>query len=1340
MKQKKTSLKSKALRKRPEDLTSPPRASREDGNGGTVSEQADYRVIVGLGASAGGLQAFKTFFAHMPPNSGMTFVLIQHLDPHHPSMLAELLKSCTTMPVSEAVDGSSLCENHIYVIPPNATLTIAGGKLRVTKPAPSRENRWPIDTFFSSLAEDQGDKGICIVLSGGGSDGTKGLQAIKEHGGLTIAQASGDENAVSGMPSSATASGFVDEILAVEHMPSRLIAYYEHCRSVLSQKDPDGLRLDAADQLPTICRLLRSKTGHDFSQYKNKTLIRRVQRRMQVLHIKSTADYVEKLRQTPLEIGLLFQDFLISVTHFFRDPEAFEILENQVIPKLFQDKGEGDTVRVWVPGCATGPEVYSIAILLKEAAGKLANEPKLQIFATDIDEPAVRVARTARYVASQVAHIPADRLERWFNADGNYFVLGKAIREICIFSVHNVIKDPPFSKLDLISCRNLLIYFGTELQDRTIRTFHYALRPRGYLFLGASESVTRYPALFERLTRKHRIFERRDAPAYLPVRSAGTNPTSAPGGVDVSAQSAEKSIERSARRLMAKYVPAYVVVNRNHDVVRFSGRTDEYLRPSPGAATLNLFSLLHGALRAAARAALNEVRITRKLVMHEGLPIEIDGCQQFVDLGVEPIPDSAEGHCVVAFFDRKSGPKNGDPTETNAGPVAELERKLKETRDNLGVAVDQLESSNEELTSANEEFHSVNEELQSTNEELETSKEEMQSINEELQTVNAELNSKNDALMHVNSDLQNLLDSTQIATLFLDRNLCIRNFTPAVVAIFHVRDSDRGRPVAEIVSRISYKDLKRDATRVMNDLATVERSVYMQDDGLSFLMRLRPYRTLNDVIDGVVITFTDITEFTRHEHERSRLAAIVDSSNEAIISVDTQGLLVTWNRGAERLFGYSAEEILGRSVALLDAPDGRSEEAELLANILHGGHISSYDTVRLRKDGSPVDISITVSPIKTPDGKVLGTSRIINDATPRKIWEAALVKSEERYRTLFAEIDEAFSIIEKVDEQDGSQSDYRILVANPSFTAQSGVGNVIGKTIREAFPQDSQDWIDTYDAILKTGVAARFEHELQVQKRILGLYAFRLNDSTQRRVALLFADITERKRADRRQKLLMDELNHRVKNTLATVQSIATKSLKGQKGQKPIGLQMFTARLTALSRTHNLLARDNWEAVSLREILAQEFEPYRSPHLTSFTIAGPEVRIKSQAALALGMAIHELITNAAKYGALSRATGTVQVKWSIVKSSGRATLKFTWSETGGPLVKMTEYKGFGSIVLQRSLAFDLDAEVKMNFAPSGLVCTLAIPLSEIEVRVAETADESQKAAWRQSSKPPHSGG
>lgn len=887
---------------------------------------------------------------------------------------------------------------------------------------------------------------------------------------------------------------------------------------------------------------------------------------------------------------------------------------------------------------------------------------------------------------------------------------------MCIFSIHSAVKDPPFSKLDLISCRNLLIYLEPSLQERLVRTFHYALAPGGYLFLGTSENVTRQNKLFATLDQKHRIFQRRDVPASLPGMSASPGADSPGPAADRLTTLAENGLEKSARRLMEKHAPAYVVVDGNYDVLRFSGQTEKYLAPTPGAASLNLFNLIRRALRPAARTALAKALATRQSATHESLAIEVDGRRQLVDLVVEPLPDSSAGHCVVAFLDRRPSSSNGAIEEAQSHPVDALERELRATRERLEATIDQLEASNEELKSANEEYQSVNEEVQSTNEELETSKEEMQSINEELQTVNAELNSKNDTLVHLNSDLKNLLDSTQIATLFLDRQLRIKNFTPAMSDLFHVRDGDRGRPITEIVSRFSYDGLRKDAMRVMRDLSIVERTVEIAQEGLVFLMRIRPYRTVDDVIDGVVITFVDISERVRFEEDRAKLAAIIDASQDAIIGHSLDGTITSWNGGAEQLFGYAADEAVGKSIAILLPPDRSNEEPETSDRLLRGGRLERYETVCRRKDGSQIEVSLTVSPIKSADGKVIGGSKIARDITELKRDEEALRESEERYRTLFelgpvavyscnasgeilqfnrravelwgrepqaGDTDERFCGSYKLFRPDGSFIPHE---RNPMAEVLSG---------KRPEVHDAEVTIERPDGSRVVVVV-----NIRPLKNQRGVVTGAIN---------CLYDITERKQAEERQRLLVDELNHRVKNSLATVQSIAAQSLKGaaNSGHR----ESFEQRLIALSQTHDLLAHDHWKSASLRDVLAQELKPYRTETDLRFAIEGPDFLLEPKAALALAMAFHELATNAAKYGAFSKSEGQVRVEWEIVKVPEPGVLRLKWTERGGPAVKKRERKGFGSTVIERGLMLELEAEVHLDFDSSGLVCTIEIPLS-----------------------------
>ena len=866
----------------------------------------DQFPIVAVGASAGGIDAFEAFFRAFPAKTGMAFVVLLHLDPRRESLLASIISRWISMPVVQASDGDFVVPDKVFVIPPNAVMTISRSQLRIRKRRSGAE-RMPLDAFFTSLAEDQAQRAVAVVLSGGGSDGTLGVRAVKGAGGLTLAQGSnGTQAQFKEMPESAAATGLVDLVLPVEHMASRLLAYARTGEHLNDTPETKSAR-DVAE-FGLIYTLVRARVGHDFSRYKERTFVRRVQRRMQLLQLTRLGDYVKRLQQDGNEATLLFRDLLIGVTNFFRDREAFAALEN-IVPRLFEGKGADDAVRVWVPGCATGEEAYSIAILLREYADRLiGGVPKIQIFASDIDENALAIARNARYPAIHLRDIPRARLNRFFVREGATYHVVKELRDLCVFSAHSLIRDPPFSRLDLISCRNLLIYLNMDLQAQIIPLFHYALRANGILFLGTSENVSRHVDLFAPLDKKWHIFERQTlvsrSVVAFPTGGAGRQAESS-GLVPALVQSeANTTLATVLRRVAAivteSFAPAYVVVNKEGEVVYYSNRTGKYLEPAEGAPNRDLITMARKGLRLDLRTALHRARETAESTTLENIPVQVNGGSQLIRLTVMPVTEGRETLYTVLFTDLGPVTHADKPAKTaevaQDGLVLQLERELQMTKERLQSTAEEFDTSSEELKSSNEELLSVNEELQSANEELESSREEIQSINEELQTVNAELSSKVEELDRANADLKNLFEATQITTIILDNDLLIRSFTQEVENIFSLIPGDRGRPLTDIVSRLdgAAQDFHRELHAAVDRGQAVERRVSAQGGTLHYLMRILPYRMSEKRVNGALVTFDNITNVIRaEEHEKILTAELnhrVRTVLSSVISISTNTL------------------------------------------------------------------------------------------------------------------------------------------------------------------------------------------------------------------------------------------------------------------------------------------------------------------------------------------------------------------------------------------------------------------------------------------------------------------
>lgn len=845
--------------------------------------------IVGIGGSAGALEAYEQFFKNMPADSGMAFVLVPHLDPTQKGIMPEIIQRITKMQVFRVEDGMKVQPNNIYVIPPNKDMSIFHCTLHLLEPEAPRGLRMPIDHFFRHLAEDQQEKAVCIILSGMGSDGTLGLKAIKEKLGMAMVQ-DPETAKYDVMPRNAIETGLVDYVLAPDAMPEKLISYVTHVTHVPKVKPVvEGSALSA---LPKILLLLRDKTGHDFSLYKKNMLYRRIERRMSVHQISNIAHYVRFLQENSHELKLLFKELLIGVTSFFRDPEAFQILKEKALMPLIKGKIKDSTLRVWVPGCATGEEAYSIAMMLKECIEKVKqkNMFKIQIFATDIDKEAIDRARQGIFPSNITADVTAERIERFFEKIDDNYQIKKEIREMIVFAPQNIIMDPPFIKVDLISCRNLLIYLSSELQKKLLPLFFYALNPGGILFLGSSETIGSFNDMFNIVDNKWKIFKRKEIVAShlpvleLPLPYAFTKAK----GVDKISRELGTNIPEMIQKIVLETIsPPVVVVNESGDIIYLTGRTGKYLEPPVGRANLNIYAMAREGLRFELAGAMRKALKEKRPVIVKGLDIANNGGKIEVNITVKPFgePDSLRGMLMIVFEEAQISDKNVTSAKargrmSHRKEVEALEKELKHTKEYLQTVIEEMETSQEELKATNEELQSTNEELQSANEELTTSKEELQSLNEELVTVNAEMQNKIDELSVANNDMKNLLDSTEIATIFLDNNLNIKRFTSPATKIMNLILSDIGRPITHIVSNLKYENMVQDSEEVIKTLVYKEIIVQSKDDRW-YQMRIMPYRTTDNIIDGVVITFVDITGRKRTEKEladaKEELSRILDA-------------------------------------------------------------------------------------------------------------------------------------------------------------------------------------------------------------------------------------------------------------------------------------------------------------------------------------------------------------------------------------------------------------------------------------------------------------------------------
>ncbi|MFL5814505.1 MAG: PAS domain S-box protein [Bdellovibrionia bacterium] len=949
---------------------------------GSQSRKRPLMCVVAIGGSAGALESYERFFRSLPTDIAASFVVIQHMLPNQKTLMPELLSRWTKLPIEIAKTGVVLQPGHVYVREPGVQLELQGNQFLSHRSEKAEREDRVIDFFMKSLATNIGARSIGVILSGTGADGTNGLRQIRAWGGRTLVQ-DPSEAKFDGMPESAILAGVTDRVMPVEKLARELSSFIECTPVIVSEKEQ-------ASELDKICEILRRKTGHDFSSYKKGTVARRVERRVQANLFSELTSYIEFLEQDPAEPKALLRDLLISVTQFFRDPEAFATIRDHVIPNLFENVSSSDSVRVWVPACATGEEAYSIAILLRNYQQAKCPHVSIQIFATDVDRAALEYARQGVYPPSIENQVPVEELARHFEKYEKGYRISESLRGICIFSEHSLLKHPPFSKIDFVSCRNLFIYWEPELQNKIIPVFHYALNPGGFLFLGSAESIGAASDLFMVVDKKHRIYKRIDNISrnypFLPFANAMTRAAAPIDIIQRTQGSGERDPGKSiTAALLENYAPPAFVVSDMGEIAYFSGQTWKYLEPATGVPSNNIFDLIARPLRAELHALLHLCVKDKKETLHEGLLFERAGLVQRLNLAVKPMADLAHDPGLYLIIlqevatpqSRDEAMREGVRLSNENAIVQQLEEELRETRERLQSTIEEVKSSNEELLS-------MNEELQSANEELQTSKEELQSMNEELETVNAELAQKVEELDASNSDLQNFFRGTQVPILFLDREFRIQKFTPAAIKIFRLIPTDLGRGILDITTLLEDADIVGDGNRVLENLQPIERELRMKDQSAVYLMRVGPYRTISDVIAGVVVAFSDITEIKKAQETQRTLAAIVESSSDAIVGRDLKGNVTSWNAGAEKVFGFNAREAVGKPITLIIPPDKLEEFRRLEHLVLQGESVTNIDTERVRKDGRRISVSKTMSPVCDEKGKIIGLSVIYRDISDKK--------------------------------------------------------------------------------------------------------------------------------------------------------------------------------------------------------------------------------------------------------------------------------------------------------------------------------------------------------------------
>lgn len=1116
-------------------------------------------LIVGIGASAGGIQALQEFFRNVPKKTSIAYVVILHLSPDHDSQLAAVLQRETSLPVIQVTEKVHVKPDHIYVVPPNQHLVIEGDYIEVSENISVEERRAPVDIFFRSMADEHGPRAIAVILSGTGANGSMGLKRVKERGGACFVQ-NPRQAEFHEMPRNAIATELVDEILPVGEIPAKIISYKNSLGIIEITDDAEQRTEDQQMALREIFTQLRFHTGNDFTNYKRPTLLRRIERRINVRNLTDLPSYASYIKENNEEAVALLKDLLISVTNFFRDKKPFKLMEDEVLPAIFKAKSPTDIVRIWVPGCATGEEAYSLAMLCAEFTFGNIDAPKFQIFATDIDEAAIAQARDGLYSLNDSADVSSERLRRFFTKEGDNFRIRRELRETIMFATHNVLKDPPFSHLDMVSCRNLMIYLNQIAQERVIETFHFALNPGGFLFLGTSESVDGATDLYSTYNRENHLFQRRQVTmkAY-PVPESTPVLNFEKFRNDTTTQEHEKkildriSIGDLHQQLLEEYAPPSLVINEEYEILHLTERVGQYLQILGGELSKNLLKLIKPELRLELRSALYKSTQHQSAVEVRGLKVSINDRTQTVNIHIRPVlrsGDVAKGFILVVF-EPAADESNKEILISSDEPLAkQLEEELIRVKAQLRAASEQHDFQAEEMKASNEELQAMNEELRSAAEELETSKEELQSINEELRTVNQELKVKIEETSIASNNLQNIINSTDIGTIFLDRSFRVALYTPATGAIFNLIPADYGRPLTDITHKLKYHELLADAEIVLEKLMVVEKELTTVDSK-TYLMRVAPYRTDEDRINGVVVTFLDISERKdaeealriaeekyRSELEQQveqRTSELKESRDEYLTLVEnTPDIITRWNKDLQLLYANTAFEaktgtkvkfLLGKTNTEIGDPDSITiPYAQSLQKAFEQGimveHFNSYNTPQ-----GQVHLYSRITPEKNLAGEIQTVLAIARDITDLKNAEEEIRSGKEFLQSVLDNSLDIIQAFKAIRNDSGRIVDFVWLVNNKRAIEQNG--EVIGQTILERNPHVIPSGIfDRMIQVMETGVPQEVEQYYE-SEQFSGNWFYQAMVKQEDGVVMTTRDITDQKNADKELRALKDELAKR---------------------------------------------------------------------------------------------------------------------------------------------------------------------------------------------------------------------